>query len=221
MAVQAERPPAPRTGTHGHAKWGHAAIIAPVSAIVRGARRGVGPFGRGALALRILIDGWLHGAWRAGRSERPPGRSLRVDQGVGPWRHGDGVPGEGSPTRPACRGQDPASGTRGAAVGGSLSPRDPGDRADDARAHAETLGAHTSHFHHAAFAIATACAILRDKPHAVSWLQRTAHDGTPASELFANDPTLASLKGTPQFDMVMRRLHHEYEGHRRILSTVP
>ena len=97
-------------------------------------------------------------------------------------------------------------------------------RTDESRRNiraAETLGASTSHFHHAAFAIATAYAILGDTLQAVSWLERTAHDGMPAYELFANDPTLAPLKGTPKFDALMRRLHDDYDGYRRILATTP
>ena len=97
-------------------------------------------------------------------------------------------------------------------------------RPDEARRKiqsAERLGAPTSHFHHAAFAIATAYAIMGDKPRAVSWLQRTARDGMPAYELFAHDPALASLNGNPAFDVFMRRLKDEYDGYRRILATAP
>ena len=70
---------------------------------------------------------------------------------------------------------------------------------------AERLGASRSHFHHAAFAIATAHAIMGEKAAALRWLERTASDGMPEYELFANDPALVPLRGTPEFEAFMSR----------------
>ena len=82
-------------------------------------------------------------------------------------------------------------------------------------ARSEHLGGGRSHFHHAAFAIATAHAIMGEKAEALRWLERTAGDGMPAYDLFAGDPTLATLKGTPGFDTLMARLRADSEQYRQ------
>ena len=79
----------------------------------------------------------------------------------------------------------------------------------------EQLGGALSHFHHAAFAIATAHAIMGEKAEAIRWLERTAADGMPAYDLFAGDPTLATLKGTPAFDALMMRLRAGSDQYRK------
>ena len=81
-------------------------------------------------------------------------------------------------------------------------------------ARSEQLGGALSHFHHAAFAIATTHAIMGENADAVRWLERTAGDGMPAYDLFAGDPTLVSLKGVPAFDALMRRLRADSEKYR-------
>jgi len=81
-------------------------------------------------------------------------------------------------------------------------------------ARSEQLGGALSHFHHAAFAIATAHAMMGEKAEAVRWLERTASDGMPAYDLFAGDPTLVTLKGLPAFEALMRRLRADSERYR-------
>ena len=91
-------------------------------------------------------------------------------------------------------------------------------RAAEARAslaRSEQLGGARSHFHHAAFAIATAHAIMGERAEAVRWLERTAGDGMPAYDLFAGDPTLATLKGLPAFEALMSRLRADSERYRQ------
>ena len=83
-------------------------------------------------------------------------------------------------------------------------------------ARSEQLGGARSHFHHAAFAIATAHAIMGEKAEAVRWLERTAGDGMPAYDLFAGDPTLVTLKGVPAFEALMNRLRTDSERYRRV-----
>ena len=82
-------------------------------------------------------------------------------------------------------------------------------------ARSEQLGGRLSHFHHAAFAIATAHAIMGERAEAIRWLERTAGDGMPAYDLFAGDPTLVSLKGMPAFDALMSRLRVDAEKYRQ------
>ncbi len=84
---------------------------------------------------------------------------------------------------------------------------------------AERLGGAVSHFHHAAFAIATAWALMGDKANAVSWLERTARDGMPAWALFARDPALSSLHGDPRYEAMMRRLKAECDSYRAIVTA--
>ena len=81
-------------------------------------------------------------------------------------------------------------------------------------ARSEQLGGPLSHFHHAAFAIATAHAIMGEKAEAIRWLERTASDGMPAYDLFAGDPTLVTLKGMPAFEALMRRLRADSDKYR-------
>ena len=83
---------------------------------------------------------------------------------------------------------------------------------------AEQMGAGRSHFHHAAFAIATAHAIMGEKAEAVRWLERTARDGMPSYTLFASDPALSTLKGVPEFEAMMTKLQAESDRYRRIYA---
>ena len=86
---------------------------------------------------------------------------------------------------------------------------------------AERQGGAVSHFHHAAFSIATAWALMGDKANAVTWLERTARDGMPAWALFAGDPALKSLRGDPRYEAMMRRLKAECDSYRAIVTASP
>jgi serine/threonine-protein kinase len=95
-------------------------------------------------------------------------------------------------------------------------------RADEARtriADAQRLGSGTSHFHHAAFAIATAWALMNQRDSAVTWLERTADDGMPSYSLFLNDPTLESLRGVPRYQALMQRLRVQNDRFRDIVRS--
>jgi tetratricopeptide (TPR) repeat protein len=95
-------------------------------------------------------------------------------------------------------------------------------KASDAREQiriAESAGASISHFHHAAYAIAVASALLGDSRGAVTWLERTARDGMPALALFENDPALAQVRRTPEYAALRTRLAAERDGYRRIMSA--
>jgi eukaryotic-like serine/threonine-protein kinase len=95
-------------------------------------------------------------------------------------------------------------------------------RAAEARvkiADAQRLGSATSHFHHAAFAIATAWAIMNEPDSAVTWLDRTAHDGMPSYSLFLRDPALATLHGRPRYEALMRELRAQDQRFRAIVRS--
>ncbi|MEO7458459.1 MAG: protein kinase [Gemmatimonadaceae bacterium] len=95
-------------------------------------------------------------------------------------------------------------------------------RNEEARSYlkiAEQKGGGRSHFHHASFAIATAHALMGEKAEAVRWLERTAREGMPAYSLFADDPALATLKGTPEYESFMKKLKVECDEYRRIYTA--
>ena len=75
---------------------------------------------------------------------------------------------------------------------------------------AET-GVGLSHFHHAAYNIAGAYALMGDHAAAVRWLRRTADEGFPCYPLFAADRTLDSLRSDPQFIQFMAELKQHWE----------
>jgi TolB-like protein len=67
------------------------------------------------------------------------------------------------------------------------------------------------HFHHTAYNIASAYAILRQPAPALQWLRRAAEEGWPCYPYFANDPNLANIRGDPDFVAFMRQLKSQWE----------
>jgi len=82
---------------------------------------------------------------------------------------------------------------------------------------AEASGTGFVHFHHTAYNIASAYAILRQAAPAVRWLRRTADEGWPCYPYFANDPNLANIRGDPAFVAFMRELKSQWERYRATL----
>ena len=78
-------------------------------------------------------------------------------------------------------------------------------------------GEGNSHFHHAAYNIATAYALLGRKKDALFWLEKTAKDGMPCYPLFENDPYLESLRGDAEFVSFMNRMRAQWERFRKTL----
>jgi TolB-like protein/tetratricopeptide (TPR) repeat protein len=75
----------------------------------------------------------------------------------------------------------------------------------------------SSHFHHAAYGIGCAYALLGRKAEALVWLRRTAEEGMPCYPLFAKDPFLNSLRGEPEFEAFLEELHAEWERLSKVL----
>ncbi|HSE98626.1 MAG TPA: protein kinase, partial [Blastocatellia bacterium] len=75
-----------------------------------------------------------------------------------------------------------------------------------------------SHFHHAAFSIACAYALIGEKQSAMEWLERTAEEGMPCYPLFDTEPALNSLRDDPQFKSFMEKMKKQYEGYLRDLG---
>ena len=108
-------------------------------------------------------------------------------------------------------------------------PRDPGGvvtsvqalihaKAGDNRAAAQDirkatqLGQGFGHFHHAAYNIASAYALLGQPERAVQWLHRVVNDGLPCYPLLANDPNLDNLRQDSGFLALLAELKSQW-GH--------
>ncbi|MSU35805.1 MAG: hypothetical protein EXS36_12020 [Pedosphaera sp.] len=55
------------------------------------------------------------------------------------------------------------------------------------------------HFHHSAYNIASAHALLKNRELAMQWLQNAAEDGYPCYPWFERDPNLNNLRQYPRF----------------------
>ena len=74
-----------------------------------------------------------------------------------------------------------------------------------------------SHFHHAAYNLAVAYALLGKRQEAVAMLERVAREGMPCYPLFAGDPFLDGLRGYPEFDELLARMKTQNEHFQKTL----
>jgi tetratricopeptide (TPR) repeat protein len=72
-----------------------------------------------------------------------------------------------------------------------------------------------SHFHHAAFSVACAYALMGEKKSALEWLEKTAEEGMPCYPLFNTEPALNSLRNDPEFRAWLEKIKKVWEGHLR------
>jgi serine/threonine-protein kinase len=72
------------------------------------------------------------------------------------------------------------------------------------------------HFHHTAYHIACAYALLNKPEQSIEWLQRVAQDGFPCYPLFAKDPNLNNLREDPRFVALLTRMKQQWESYRTI-----
>jgi TolB-like protein/DNA-binding SARP family transcriptional activator len=70
------------------------------------------------------------------------------------------------------------------------------------------------HFHHSAYNIASAYAILRQPGPALRWLREAAETGWPCYPYFAHDPNLVNIRSDPGFRTFMRGLKAEWDQYR-------
>ena len=89
--------------------------------------------------------------------------------------------------------------------------------AEDAIAHAVTLGNNFGHFHHTAYNIASAYSLLGNRDKAIEYLQRAADDGFPCYPLFASDTQLDGLRQDPRFIALMAKLERDWKERKRSL----
>lgn len=73
------------------------------------------------------------------------------------------------------------------------------------------------HFHHTAYYIACAYALMNKPEQAISWLESAAEDGFPCYPLFAGDPNLDSLRQDTRFLAFVGKQKQRWEYYRTIL----
>ena len=73
------------------------------------------------------------------------------------------------------------------------------------------------HFHHTAYHIACAYALMNRKEEAIKWLESAADNGFPCYILFATDHNLDSLRQHPRFQQFMARMKHDWEKYKTLM----
>jgi serine/threonine protein kinase/Flp pilus assembly protein TadD len=89
--------------------------------------------------------------------------------------------------------------------------------AEAAMARAIELGRNFGHFHHTAYNIASAYALLGDREQAIRLLEDAADNGFPCYPLFATDVQLDGLRKDPRFIALLARLERDWEERKRRL----
>ena len=79
------------------------------------------------------------------------------------------------------------------------------------------LGQNFGHFHHTAYNIASAYALLGNRDKAIEYLQGAADDGFPCYPLFASDAQLDALRQDPRFIALMAKLERDWEERKKSL----
>jgi eukaryotic-like serine/threonine-protein kinase len=67
------------------------------------------------------------------------------------------------------------------------------------------------HFHHTAYNIACAYALMKNPEQAIKWLEAAANDGFPCYPLFESDPYLDHLRKDSRFIALMAKLKEQWE----------
>jgi TolB-like protein/DNA-binding winged helix-turn-helix (wHTH) protein/Flp pilus assembly protein TadD len=73
------------------------------------------------------------------------------------------------------------------------------------------------HFHHTAYAVGSAYALMNDHQQALKWLQRAAEDGLPCYPMYENDPILNTLRKDPHFIEFLAQQKRQWEQYRATL----
>ena len=73
------------------------------------------------------------------------------------------------------------------------------------------------HFHHAAYAIGSAYAVMNRPKDAVRWLRAAAEDGFPCYPFYENDTALQNLGHDPGFGELMSAMRSDWERRRATL----
>ena len=89
--------------------------------------------------------------------------------------------------------------------------------AEAAIAQSLELGRTFGHFHHTAYNIASAYAMLGEREQAIRWLQDAADNGFPCYPLYAGDKQLDGLRADPRFTAFLAKLRQDWEERKRTL----
>ena len=84
-------------------------------------------------------------------------------------------------------------------------------KAEESILRAEEIGKDFGHFHHAAYNIAVAYALMNRPERAVEYLQLAADDGFPCYPLFANDENLKNLRHDLRFVTFLAKSKQQWE----------
>jgi len=76
---------------------------------------------------------------------------------------------------------------------------------------AQEKGKGFGHFHHTAFTVARAYALVGQAPEAVKWLEQTAADGYPCYPVFAHDSALDPIRRDVAFQQFLSVQHARWE----------
>jgi tetratricopeptide (TPR) repeat protein len=74
------------------------------------------------------------------------------------------------------------------------------------------------HFHHTAYHLACAYALLGRPGEAMAWLRSAAESGYPCYPLFAKDPYLDRIRTSPDFVSFLERQRQAWEARRALLA---
>ncbi len=75
------------------------------------------------------------------------------------------------------------------------------------------------YFHHAAYQIACAYALMNKPEQAVKWLETAASDGFPCYPLFETETDLNKLRQDARFLELMAKLKRQWDDYKSILYT--
>jgi len=73
------------------------------------------------------------------------------------------------------------------------------------------------HFHHTAYHIACAYALMNKPEQAIKWLEVASEDGFPCYPLFESDSNFAKLRQDARFVTFLAKLSQQWEYYRTIL----
>jgi DNA-binding winged helix-turn-helix (wHTH) protein/TolB-like protein/Tfp pilus assembly protein PilF len=91
------------------------------------------------------------------------------------------------------------------------------DRAEEKIKKAAQIGKGYGHFHHTAYAIASAYALMNKPDQAIVWLRNAVEDGFPCYPLFAGDSNLDRIRQHPSFIAFMAREKERWEHYKTVL----
>ena len=91
------------------------------------------------------------------------------------------------------------------------------ESAEQKIAAAVEIGTGFGHFHHTAYHIGCAYALLKKTDQTIKFLKWSAEDGFPCYPLFAKDPNLDSARDDPRFIGLLAELKQQWEHYRSFL----